>query len=103
MNNLLLFCAQAEHFEEALPIGNGHIGAMVYGKTDTEKISFNHDTLWSGTNEKYPVPENAPEIFKEIQRLILDKKYIEARELSKEFASYNTASYLPFGNLSILA
>ena len=60
MENILLFCNQAEHFEEALPIGNGHMGAMVYGKTDTEKISFNHDTLWSGTKEKRPVPENAP-------------------------------------------
>lgn len=101
MENILLFCNQAEHFEEALPIGNGHMGALVYGKTNTEKISLNHDTLWSGTKEKRPVPENAPEIFKEIQRLILDKKYIEARELSKNFTSYNTASYLPFGNLLI--
>ncbi len=101
MKNLLLFCSQAEHFEEALPIGNGHMGAMVYGKTDTEKISFNHDTLWSGTKEKRPVPENAPEMYKEIQKLILEKKYIEARNLSKEFTSYDTASYLPFGDLLI--
>lgn len=35
-------------WEEALPLGNGHMGAMVFGGTDKELISLNEDTLWSG-------------------------------------------------------
>ena len=101
MENKLLFNTQAQHFEDAFPIGNGHLGAMVYGKTGTEKISFNHDTLWSGSEGNRPVPENAPKMYKEIQKLVLKEKYYEARILSKEFTSYDTASYLPFGNLYI--
>jgi len=38
----------AKSWIEALPLGNGRIGAMVYGKADTEIISLNEDTLWSG-------------------------------------------------------
>lgn len=101
MENLMFFNTPAGNFEEALPIGNGHMGVMVYGKPDREKISFNHDTLWSGAKGDRPVPENAPKMYKEIQKLVLEKKYFDARALSKEFTSYDTASYLPFGNLFI--
>ena len=51
MENRLWYTKQAEAFEEALPLGNGKLGAMVYGRTDTEKISLNADTLWSGHPE----------------------------------------------------
>ena len=101
MENLMMFNTPAANFEEALPIGNGHMGAMVYGKPDREKISFNHDTLWSGAEGNRPVPENAPEMYKQIQKLVLEEKHFDARVLSKEFTSYDTSSYLPFGNLFI--
>ena len=48
MENKLRYSAPAACFEEALPLGNGSVGAMVYGKWDKEKLSLNHDTLWSG-------------------------------------------------------
>ena len=34
---------------EALPLGNGAMGAMVFGRTDVERLQFNHDTLWTGS------------------------------------------------------
>lgn len=44
--------APAEYFEEALPIGNGRIGAMVYGGPVTDRISLNDITLWTGEPDK---------------------------------------------------
>ena len=41
---------------EALPIGNSHLGAMIYGKTDTEEIQLNEETFWSGS----PHNNNSP-------------------------------------------
>ena len=46
--NILSEKKPAQRFEEAYPLGNGWLGAMIYGKTDLETISLNHDTLWSG-------------------------------------------------------
>ena len=48
MEKTLKYSKSAEYFEEALPLGNGQLGAMIYGKHDVERISINHDTLWSG-------------------------------------------------------
>ena len=39
-----------EWMKEALPVGNGDLGALVLGKTDTERIVFNEKSLWTGTN-----------------------------------------------------
>ena len=46
--NKIWFNEPAEVFEEAFPLGNGRVGAMLYGKTDTERISLNEATLWAG-------------------------------------------------------
>ena len=42
----------AEYFEEALPLGNGRLGAMVYGGTSMDRISLNDITLWTGEPDK---------------------------------------------------
>lgn len=42
----------AENWHESLPLGNGRIGAMVYGGTKKEILALNEDTLWSGYPEK---------------------------------------------------
>ena len=39
----------ATHWLQALPIGNSHLGAMIYGGTDTEEIQLNEETVWSGS------------------------------------------------------
>ena len=46
----------ATSFNEALPLGNGRLGAMVYGGVDEELITLNHDTLWSGIPRDFSVP-----------------------------------------------
>ena len=50
--NILFYKRCASCFEEALPIGNGSFGGMVYGDVGNEKISLNHDTLSSGTPKR---------------------------------------------------
>ncbi len=54
-----------EVWEEALPIGNGRIGAMVFGCTDTERIQLNDDSLWPadlGWDDPYGTPEDLARI-----------------------------------------
>lgn len=52
MNNKLVYKKPASCFEEALPIGNGSFGAMVYGGVCEDRLSLNHDTLWSSKRYK---------------------------------------------------
>ncbi len=89
----------AKSWVEALPIGNGRLGAMVYGKTDTELISLNEDTLWSG----YPRdlnPKNKNEQVLKAMELAKAKKYHEAQELIEEdLTSGWGQSYLPLGDM----
>ena len=48
----LWYKSPAQAWEEALPVGNGRLGAMVFGKTDSERIQFNENTLYSGGPER---------------------------------------------------
>lgn len=93
----------AAEWTEALPVGNGRIGAMVSGNTGTEIIQFNEESLWGGTN----IPNNNPEALKhlpEIRRLILDDKIPEAFTLADRYLSGipgKTWSYQTLGDLRI--
>ncbi len=100
--NILSEKKPAQRFEEAYPLGNGWLGAMIYGKTDLETISLNHDTLWSG----YPRGDKTRgQLFDSLQKAkeaVRNKDYLLAdREISDNFSCYASASYLPMGNLEI--
>ena len=71
----------AQHWLEALPIGNSHLGAMVYGGTDVEEIQLNEETFWSGS----PHDNNSKEslaALPEVRRLIFEGKEYQASKLS---------------------
>lgn len=89
----------AASWVEALPIGNGRLGGMIYGKTDSEIISLNEDTLWSG----YPRernPKDKKESFLQAMELAKSRKYHEAQGLIEaELTSGWSQSYLPLGDL----
>lgn len=91
----------AKSWEEALPIGNGRLGAMIYGKTDREIISLNEDTLWSG----YPRdlnPKNKKDVFQHSVKLALQRKFHEAQQLiESELTSVWSEAYMPLGDLII--
>ena len=99
MENKLVYGAPASCFEEALPLGNGSLGAMVYGGITNERISLNHDTLWSGKPRHYTRPE-AVETYLKAQKLVLEDKVNEAEQLlEQEFSADFGQSYMPLGNL----
>ena len=102
MENLVWYTSPADNFNEALPLGNGHIGAMVYGKTDIEKISLNHDTLWSGTFARKTYKPSSPAIHQEARKLVLEGRPKAAEALLESgFSNPWVQNYLPLGNLYI--
>lgn len=101
MEKILKYSAPASIFEEALPIGNGSLGAMIYADTGFDKITINHDTLWSGKPGHFSNP-GAKDSFLKAQALVNDGKYHDAQvELEKNFTNMWLNSYLVLGELYI--
>ncbi|MFY0626803.1 MAG: glycoside hydrolase family 95 protein [Reichenbachiella sp.] len=91
----------AQEWEEALPIGNGRLGAMVYGGIAEETIQFNEETLWTGQPHDYAHP-GAHEVLDELRQLLWEGKQQEAHKLGNErFMSqpFGQFSYQPFGKV----
>lgn len=81
--NQLWYRQPAKVWEEALPLGNGRLGAMVFGGVADERIQLNENTLWDG----YPLDPNNPEGLKalpEVQRLLFENKNNEAVQLAEK-------------------
>jgi alpha-L-fucosidase 2 len=64
----------------ALPIGNGRLGAMVFGNTDTERLQLNEDTVWAGGPYDQSNPRGAQELDR-IRQLVFQDKWSEAQAL----------------------
>lgn len=93
----------AEKWSEALPIGNGRLGAMVFGGIENERLQFNEDTIWTGHPHEYH-HEGAARVLPELRRLLAEGKQKEAEKLAMdEFMSIpiGQRSYQPFGDLMI--
>ncbi|MDO5608420.1 MAG: glycoside hydrolase family 95 protein [Capnocytophaga sp.] len=104
----LVFDRPASHFTESLPVGNGRLGAMVFGKTDIENIVLNEISLWSGGHQEADDPE-AHTYLKEIQSLLLEGRNLEAQAiLQKHFVAkgkgtcYGTGANCHYGAYQIL-
>ena len=91
----------AADWNQALPLGNGRLGAMVFGGVRKDLIQLNEDTLWSGMPHNYN-KKNAYQHLAEIQKLLFEEKTTEATRLAdREFMSdplYQQA-YQPLGDL----
>lgn len=89
-------------FEEAYPLGNGAVGAMIYGDTRQERISLNHNTLWTGYPERDQLREGAREALARAKTAILEGDRVGAtKELSKSLGSGISAAYMPLGDLLV--
>lgn len=73
----------ASTWEEALPIGNGRLGAMIYGNPAIEHLQFNEETLWDGAPREYQ-RENAFKSLGKIRELLFEGKQDEAEKLGQE-------------------
>jgi alpha-L-fucosidase 2 len=90
----------AREWLEALPLGNGRLGAMVYGGIPVERIQLNDNTLWSGGPKGCDNPE-ALKTLPEIRRLIFAGEFAEAHALGKKMMGPYTQSYLHMGDLQL--
>ncbi len=100
----LWYSAPASDWNEALPIGNGHLAAMVFGVPAEERLQLNEDTLWTGGPHDYTNPE-AAKYLPEMRKLILEGKEREAEKLGGEHMMSNPLrlqSYQPFGDLRLV-
>jgi len=88
----------AAYWEEALPLGNGTTGAMVFGGVNRDRFQINDNTLWSGEPEAGNNP-NGPQILPSVREAILAGKYEEAAVLWKKMQGPYSARYLPMGDL----
>ena len=102
-NLKLWYDAPAANWNEALPIGNGRLGAMVYGIPAEENIQLNEETLWAGGPHRNDNPD-AKEILGEIRQLLFDGKYKEAHNLANAKIISKTShgmNYETVGNLRL--
>ena len=92
----------ATHWLEALPIGNSHLGAMVYGGTDSEEIQFNEETFWSGSPH-HNNSEEAKAHLQEVRDLIFAGKEMEAHEIIDQhfFKGPHGMRFLPLGSVKL--
>jgi len=88
----------AAEWTDALPLGNGRLGAMVFGGVPVERLALNEDTLWSGGPRAWNNPR-ARELLPEVRRLIFAGDYAAADALCQQMQGPYTQSYLPLGDL----
>ena len=94
---------KAKDWNEAYPIGNGQLGAMVFAAPDQVRLQFNHSRLWTGRPHAYERP-NAVKVLPKIRQLVRERKNGEAIRLAdREFCAdpIQEAKYQPFGDLVI--
>lgn len=96
----LIFTQPAATWEEALPVGNGRLGAMVHGGFPTELISLNEDTFWSGPGD-LRLPDVAPGLLDEVRSLIDDGRAYAAGELLRQTQGADAEAFQPIGDLEI--
>ena len=92
----------AQHWLEALPIGNSHLGAMVYGGTDVEEIQLNEETFWSGSPYDNDSKESLAAL-PEVRRLIFEgKEYQASKLIDQHFVKGpHGMRFLPLGSLKL--
>ena len=96
----------AQTWTQALPIGNGVMGGMVFGTPAVEHIQINEETIWAGQPNNVVNP-NAKKVLPKVRQLIFEGKYKEAQELANAEVMPNAAGqnmgmpYQPFGDLYI--
>jgi alpha-L-fucosidase 2 len=98
----LLYTHPAMTFNEALPVGNGRVAAMVWGGTARERIQLNEETFWGGSPYNNNNP-NARKKLDEVRSLIFANKMVEAQDLVQKnfFTGRNGMSYHTAGDLCI--
>ncbi|PIN05919.1 Alpha-L-fucosidase [Handroanthus impetiginosus] len=94
------FNGSAKHWTDALPIGNGRLGAMIWGGVANDTINLNEDTLWTGTPGNYTDPD-APTTLSEVRKLVNHGQYAEATALAENLSGSPSAVYQLLGDIKL--
>ena len=92
----------ARYFEESLPIGNGKLGALVYGGTDTCLVQLNDITLWTGKPVERNLDKDAHQWIPRIREALFNEDYKLADSLQLHVQGPNSQFYQPLGNVFII-
>lgn len=100
---VLRYDKPATRFEEALPLGNGHLGATVSGGVADDLIWLNEGSLWGGcaNPDNNPVPTGGPELLAEVRALLEKEDWIGAEKKVMGLQGKYVNSYLPMGTLHL--
>ncbi len=98
---ILWYDAPSRVWTDALPVGNGRLGAMVFGGVASERLQLNEDTLWSGFPKEWNNPD-AKNYLAEVRRLVLEAgDYPAADKLCARMQGPYNQSYLPLADLKL--
>lgn len=101
-NELVLhYNRPAEYFEEALVIGNGTMGAIVYGGTQRDVLSLNDLTLWTGEPDREVTTPDAHRSIPVIRRLLDNEDYRAADREQRKVQGHYSENYQPLGQLTV--
>jgi len=89
----------ADFFEESLVIGNGTLGAIVYGGVEQNRIALNDITLWTGEPEGEPYTPDAYKALDEVRGYLDAEDYAAAEQANKQIQGHNSQYYQPLGTL----
>ena len=99
-SNQLWYDRPATYWTEALPLGNGRLGVMVFGAADVEHIQFNEESLWSGYPRDHTNPD-ARQYLPKVREAVFAGQYDQADRLVRSMQGPYTQSYLPFGDVHL--
>ncbi|KAL2477310.1 Alpha-L-fucosidase 2 [Forsythia ovata] len=94
------FNGPAKHWTDALAIGNGRLGAMVWGGVANETLNLNEDTLWTGTPGDYTDP-GVPPILSEVRKLVDDGQYATATTAALNMSGDQSSVYQLLGDMKL--
>ncbi|MCM1163350.1 MAG: glycoside hydrolase family 95 protein [Muribaculaceae bacterium] len=97
----LWFDRPASYFEETLLIGNGRLGAILYGGVQADSVSLNDITLWTGEPDTASVPAAAAGAMAEIRHALFAEDYPKADSLQRRLQGHNSENYQPLGQMVI--
>ena len=101
-NEKLWYNKPAALWTEALPVGNGRLGAMIFGGVSEELIQLNESSLWSGGPVPQSINPDAAQYLPQIRKILLEEEdYAKATAVAKKMQGLYTESYLPLGDLVI--
>src|SRR5574344_1347640 len=103
-SNKIWFKQPATDWNEALPIGNGRLGGMVFGGTQSERIQLNEESVWTGSRSNFVDKPDAWKHLAEIRELLFAGEYVKAQEITENdlMGIGNWDMYQTLGDLTLV-